>query len=245
MTRLVVRPIVFTDRTDEWLVILRALGLHVVVRTPGWVELASGSGRIALHPTGVGQREGSSSLGFETDDLDAFLAEVTRRAPDGLGARMVAADHGTAVEVTGRDGMSFLVDLSPSTAPVEPPGASTPVTVVRQLWVSPEVPGAAADLEALGLRTAYRLANGRGVELAADEGRVFVHIADDGHLGAVPAVDYDGNLDDAHAALLGAGVRHDVIDETHGRTLKVPMPGCDQQLWVTHEDEEPAGAVRV
>jgi hypothetical protein len=49
----------------------------------------------------------------------------------------------------------------------------------------------------------------------------------------------------AHKALLSADIAHDVIDETHGRTLQVPVPGRgDRTLWIAEEDEDPVGVIR-
>jgi hypothetical protein len=48
-----------------------------------------------------------------------------------------------------------------------------------------------------------------------------------------------------HQALMGADIAHDVIDETHGRTLQVPLPGGgDRTLWIAEEDEDPVGVIR-
>lgn len=86
------------------------------------------------------------------------------------------------------------------------------------------------------------LTNGRAVDLDAASVATLVHIADAGKVEATFEVDV-ADLDAAHASLLAAGHRHDVIDETHGRTLKVPLPASAGMLWVAREDEDPVGAV--
>jgi hypothetical protein len=48
----------------------------------------------------------------------------------------------------------------------------------------------------------------------------------------------------AHKALLGADIAHDVIDETHGRTLQVLPGDGDRALWIAEEDEDPVGVIR-
>jgi hypothetical protein len=243
--QLSVRPILYTDQTEEWLAILRAVGMRVLSRSPGWTLVEGGAGRLALHRLFEGVGEGQAGLGFETADLSAYVDEVRARAPEGLSVELVDADHGRAVKVVGRDGMGFYVDSVEEVAEaVDERPAQLDSVVVRALWVSTDVQAAADDLVALGCRKRLTQENGRTVDLDATAGRVLVHVADGGEVGAVLALDYDGDLDVAHAALLAAGIHHDVIDETHGRTLKVPMPGRDDLLWVAHEDDDPVGVVR-
>ena len=232
---LTVRPVVHTDHLDTYLDLYRALGATVITRDPMWSEVTFGAGRIALHALFDGVAEGEVAFGFETTDLAAVAGSVT--PPEGMRVALVQADHGTAVEVTGRDGLTFTVD--------ERPDASGPDngTWVKQLWVSPDVPRAAEDLRALGLALRLTETNGRTIDLSAAEGGVLVHHADEGRVGATYEIDVP-DLDAAHKALLDAGFAHDVIDETHGRTLKVALPGTDRPLWVVREDDDPVGVIR-
>ena len=237
-----VRPILHTAHTDAYLTILQAAGMQVLTRSDSWTLLQGGAGRLALHHLYEGVVEGQTALGFEVADVEAYAAWARDRAPAGLRIEVTDLDHGRAVQVTGRDGLGFAVDA------VEDPDAEVtadPALVVHQLWVSTDVGQAADDLVALGCRKRLTEINGRTIDVDADAGRVLVHIADAGVVGADSALDYDDDLEKVHLALLNAGVHHDVIDESHGRTLKVPKPGTDGgQLWIGQEDAEPAGAIR-
>jgi hypothetical protein len=239
---LTVRPILHTGHTADWVRLLAALDAETVSSIPEWTEVELGlGGRLALHSCIACElypdsREGGVDLGFETDDLDAFASAVTPTS--GMTVELVDAPHGRAVRVVGRDGLAFHVDER-----LAGPAPARRTSWVKQLWVSTDVAAAAADLEALGLRTRWATTNGRGVELVAAEGGVLVHIADAGTIGAIFELDVV-DLGAAHRALLDAGFAHDVIDETNGRTLKVTMPGWDSPLWVVQEDDDPVGVVR-
>jgi hypothetical protein len=240
-TRLGVRPILFTDEQEFYLTVFRAAGLTVVHDAPGWTLLASSAGRLALHGLREGVTEGHVDLGFETTDLTAYAAAVRERAPEGLRVAESEDTWGPSLHVTGRDGLSFSVEPVESG---EPGDGATPSDAVRvhQLWVSTDVVRAAEDLVALGCRERHRATNGRTIDLDADAGAVLVHVADGGEIGATLAIDVD-DLGAAHAALVTAGIDHDVIDETQGRTLKVPMPGTERLLWIGQEDDDLIGVV--
>jgi hypothetical protein len=48
-----------------------------------------------------------------------------------------------------------------------------------------------------------------------------------------------------HKSLINAGIAHDIIDESHGRTLQVLLPGGgDERLWIIEEDADPVGAIK-
>lgn len=235
---LTVRPIVFTDHLSEWLAIFSALGARTLVGEEMWTEIELGRGRVAFHALHPGQPEGEVELGFETPDLEAYAAAV--RPTEGMTVEPYAADHGDSVRVVGRDGLTFLVDsrLPGADLPEEP------AAWVHALWVTTDVAATAQDLESLGLRTRLTERNGRTIDLRAAEGDVLVHTNDGAPIGAGVAVDVT-DLDAAHKALIDAGIGHDVIDETHGRTLRVAFPGSpDNELWITAEDPDPIGAIR-
>lgn len=235
---LTVRPIVHTAHTQEYVELLATLGGHVASRSPQWSLVAFGGGRVAVHELFPGVSEGEVRLGFEVADLDGYVAAVADRLPEGCSVRLVDADHGRAARVTGRDGLTFFIDAM---EPVEG-AAPVPESFVKQLWVSTDVEGAAGDLEALGLTRRLTETNGRGVDLDAGSGATLVHIADEGVVGATYEVDVP-DLAAAQGALLAAGHRPDLIDESHGRTLKVPLPGGTGMLWVVTPDDDPVGVV--
>ncbi len=237
---LTVRPILFTEHTAEYLTILEALGMRVLLETTGWTVLAARAGRVAMHSTMEGRvSEGTVHLGFETSDLAGYAAAVQDSAPADLEVALVEANQGPAVQVKARDGLEFFVD-SPAVEGAEP---ECPV-IIEPLWITDDVPGATADLQALGLRLVMSNLDGRVTYLRADDGQVLTHVADWGWKGALFAVDCVGDIRAVHAALLAAGIQHDVIDETHGTTLKVPMPGTEETFWVSKLDAEPVGVAR-
>lgn len=234
---LTVRPIVHTGHLDEWLTILRALGARTLSADPTWAEVELDRGRVALHGLFEGVREGEVALGFETPDLEAYAAAVLPM--EGMTVERVAADHGDAIRVAGRDGLEFMIDARPAS---ELPATVT--TSARQLWITTKVADTAQDLESLGLRKRHTNVNGRTISMSAAEGEVLVHVADTGTIGATVSVDTT-DLDAAHKALIDAGIGHDVIDETHGRTLRVPFPGRpDEDLWIAQEDDDPVGVIK-
>lgn len=235
---LTVRPIVFTDHKSDWLAIFRTLGARTLVDEEGWTEIELDRGRVAIHVRHPGQADGEVWLGFETPDLEAYVAAV--RPMEQMTVERFTADHGESIKVVGRDGLEFLVDE-------RMPGAELPeepINWVHALWISTDVAATAQDLESLGLRKRLTERNGRTVDLRAAEGDVLVHTNDGGPISATVAVD-TADLDAAHKALIDAGIEHDIIDETHGRTLRVPFPGSpDKQLWIGQEDPDPVGAIR-
>ena len=86
--------------------------------------------------------------------------------------------------------------------------------------------------------------NGRVIDMRAAEGDVLVHTSDGGPTEADVAIDVTG-ITATHKALVDAGIAHDVIDETHGRTLQVSLPGGgEKRLWIAEEDEDPVGAIK-
>ncbi|MDQ0708746.1 hypothetical protein QFZ52_001398 [Arthrobacter woluwensis] len=235
---LTVRPIVYTTHREEWLELLECLGAIRLTDDPTWTVLDFGSGRVALHLAESGYPEGTVSLGFETDSLDTFLAAVP--SIPALRVERHLAGHGESVRVTTADGLRFLVDpRTPSRS-----GQAGPDTWVEALRMAADVAGAAAELEHLGLKRHLTETNGQTVTLRAAEGTVLVHIGDAGAPGAGFAVG-TSDLQLFHQRLLNAGIQHDVIDETFGRTLRVPCPGPDgSTLWISQPDEDPVGAVQ-
>ncbi len=235
---LTVRPVVHTAHPERWLGIFTALGARTLTEDPMWTELQLGRGRVTVSVLNRDATEGEVSLGFETPDLDLYLASA--RPTPGMVVEPFATESYRSLRVTGRDGMTFLVDEGPpGSAP-----SSSPTTSVHALWLTTDVEQTAQDLETLGLRRRLTQVNGRVVDLRAAEGDVLVHTSDGGPVGADVAVDVT-DLDAAHKALLDAGVDHDVIDETHGRTLQVPLPGeGDRRLWVAMEDADPVGVIK-
>jgi hypothetical protein len=234
---LTVRPIVHTDHKHEWLRIFRALGASVLIDEHDWTEIELDRGRVAFHRLFDGVQEGDVALGFEAHDVDTYSAAI--RPMDGMKVERITADHGKSIMVVGRDGLQFLIDQR-----VPSDIAANVTNWVQALWVTTDVPATAQDLETLGLQKWITERNGRTISLRAPEGDVLVHTNDGGPIGAGVAVNTT-DLDACHKALIDAGATHDVIDETFGRTLKVPFPGAhEQMLWIAQADEDPVGALR-
>jgi catechol 2,3-dioxygenase-like lactoylglutathione lyase family enzyme len=52
------------------------LGLEVRFQSPGWSEFATGETTLALHAASEAHPAGSSSIGFNADDLDKFYRDA-------------------------------------------------------------------------------------------------------------------------------------------------------------------------
>ena len=52
------------------------LGLELRFQSPGWTEFATGETTLALHASSDSHPAGTSSIGFNADDLDAFFREA-------------------------------------------------------------------------------------------------------------------------------------------------------------------------
>lgn len=88
MSGIVVQPIRFTDDVAAMRDFLTVLGLRARLESDrgGWVDLASGGGRAALHSaatSATGAIHGETHLSFETDDVDAWLIGSRRPASRG------------------------------------------------------------------------------------------------------------------------------------------------------------------
>jgi hypothetical protein len=235
---LTVRPVVHTAYLPEWLALFRALGAATLSADPMWTELQLHRGRVTLTALNRDATEGEVALGFETPDLKAYAAAVI--PADGMVVEPFITEDYESLRAVGRDGMELLIDEAPQVLrPAEVAGTS-----IRGVWVTPEVGRAAEDLESLGLRRRLTQVNGRTIDLRAVEGDVLVHTSDGGPVEADVAVDV-ADVEAAHKALIAADIAHDVIDETHGRTLQVALPGDrDARLWIAQEDDDPVGVIK-
>lgn len=242
---LVVRPVVFTTTPQAWLELLRALGAEQLVTADGWWVLRTDNGRVAVHTATAGDPlAGVTRLGFETPDLDAFLAA---RAGDirGAGAHvsLEQAGHGPTVAIRAADDMELFIDpLTPdphaggprATGQLEPARqeSAQQSPAIEPIWYTPQVDHARAVLEAIGLRTHIISEAGRWVQLLGESGQQAVHIADD--TGTVMAFEHP-DVEELQRLLSSAGIAADLIDENYGRSLRLPhpeLPDLDARLWV-------------
>lgn len=234
-TPLTVRPVVHTTRTPEWLALAHGLGAIEVVRHDGWSVVALGSGRLGIHAADE-EDDGTWTLGFETPDLDAFVAEVADdvRAAGGSIEPFVAG-HGPSLHITGPDGLTFLVD-SPEHPEIHARDSSL---AVAPLWMTAQVEDAARLLEALGLDRRTTSDSGAWVDLRAASGLQAVHA--DGDPGTsrgsatesrvVPGFEHP-DVGELASHLESAGITSRLIDESYSRTLRLDDPDGGTEIWV-------------
>lgn len=89
MSGIVVQPIRFTDDVAAMRDFLTVLGLRARLESDrgGWVDLASGGGRAALHSaatSATGAIHGETHLSFETDDVDALADRLKTAGIEGV-----------------------------------------------------------------------------------------------------------------------------------------------------------------
>lgn len=237
---LTVRPIVFTPQPDRWRHLLAAAGGTTIESHDGWWVVAMGSGRVGIHAVPAdGPAPGPDSrwvLGFETPDLDAFA----RAARDGVehagGTIAVArAGHGTQLRVTGPDGLTFGIDEAGEPAgPSHTGRADAAGPTVAPLWMTDDVEGATALLEALGLERRLASDSGGWVDLVAADGLHAVHANGTGtptEPSAVPGFEH-ADVDALAALLRRSGVTSRIIDEAYGRSLRIDDPDSGREIWV-------------
>jgi len=82
MTEIVVRPVRFSDQVGEMQRFLELIGLRpwIVSDGGGWIDMACGAGRVALHDAATsdsGVLPGQTTLSFEADDVQALAQRLT------------------------------------------------------------------------------------------------------------------------------------------------------------------------
>lgn len=203
------RPIHFTSRPEQWAELLEALGLVNTVKDDDWFEFDAGSGRLALHRVQHGAavdgspQDGTTAFGVEV----GVLAEFARRTQeDGTIAVLTEASRGPTVQITARDGFTFLAD------PARRAGDGTwatsdeadPALAVVATWVSPGVDDSAQELRNIGARP--RTSDDESATFTTKNGGILrvIHgaAAESGDL----AFEYDGDLEPLLHRLTGAGV---------------------------------------
>lgn len=225
------RPIRFTDHLDQHRRILEALGATVVTdHGPDWVVYALGSGRLALHAADATHPSGLTVLGFEVDDLADLAAAVT---PGAFTFEIGELEHGRAATVTGPDGTRFTVD---PIATAEHPAAPGPLAIMP-IWYTQETPGARATLTGIGARERIVADSGTWTDMICPGGGlVAVHAA--AEVGVELAYAYAGDVEELAPALARVGVETTLIDETYARTLRVPDPDRDAEIWINEKQTD-------
>ncbi|MEV7603874.1 hypothetical protein AB0N65_00350 [Paenarthrobacter sp. NPDC089322] len=207
------RPIHFTSRPEQWAELLEALGLVSTFEDKDWFEFDAGSGRLALHRVAAhdlaGPRDGATVFGVEVGVLDEF---ARRTREDGTIAEVTEAAHGETVQVTARDGFTFLAD--PARRAEDGTWATSvkadqALTVVAT-WVSPGVEDSAQELRNIGARP--RTSDDESATFTTKNGGVLriVHgaAAESGDL----AFEYDGGLEPLLRRLIDAGIEARISD---------------------------------
>lgn len=246
------RPVHFTAHLPEIQAICEAMGLPRLDGAPGEVwQVFSGvgaGGAIAIHEVAANDRlAGTTSLGFEADDIDAVLAGLhSGGLPDGVTAEIVQEDHGRSLRVTMPDGLGFLVDSRPErTVSGTPEPLALPFRLEpSQMWFTADVPTASGVLRALG---ATLLISSRDPEGWADTrmpggGRTQAHRKDRTYASA--GFTLSGRLEDLRDRLLLAGLSSaSIIDESYGRMLVLDGPDDGELTWVNQEMDDHYGYV--
>lgn len=207
------RPIHFTSRLEPWAELLEALGLVVTSTDQDWMEFDAGSGRLALHRTAHGSPEdGATVFAVEVGVLDEF---ARRTREDGTIAEVTEAAHGETVQITARDGFTFLADPGQraSDGTWATSDRADPALSVVATWVSPDVVNAAHELRNIGARP--RSSDDESATFTTKNGGILrvVHgaEAESGDL----AFEYDDGLepllDRLHEAGIDARIEEDVL----------------------------------
>ncbi|MBM6621858.1 VOC family protein [Micrococcaceae bacterium RIT802] len=233
-----VAPIQFTEKPDEWALLLEALGLVRAVHADGWQEFDSASGRFRLHAPDSRHAAGTLRLAFEVGDLDEF-SRRTREA--GTAVVLSEEGHGRTATITGPDGLVFIATVE-ATRPA--PESADPALRVLALWMTPDPEGSAATLRAIGARPEIASDTGGWVQFRAKNGGlVATHAGTSAH--AVPSFQYDGDIQHLHQRLLAAGLAAGLIDESYGRTVRLAHPDGGEDLWINEVQRDLYGYHRV
>lgn len=249
---MIVQPIRFTSSPDAWLHLLDAFGASVVVDADGWHVRALGAGRVAVHAVPPGDpRDGDTALRFASEDLDAELARLHGPVTTaGVVVEDGHAEHGREVTVTAPDGMVLAIDTI-DTIDSRAPGADGAPAVLA-LWMTPDAPGGADLLAALGLRPRIRsavgdwhdfTAPGAGVDRDAHDGGLVAAHTEEAAPSCVLSFEHD-DVAALASRLEAAGIAPAIIDEAYGRSLRVPSPDGGAEIWVNETQTDLYGYLR-
>lgn len=208
------RPIHFTSRPEQWAELLEALGLVSTVEDKDRFEFDAGSGRLALRRVAAhdpaGPQDGTTVFGVEVGVLDEF---ARRTRDDGTIAEITEAAHGETVQVTARDGFTFLAD------PARRAGDGTwatsdqadPALAVVATWVSPGVDDSAQELRNIGARP--RTADDESATFTTKNGGILRIVHGPAPESGDLAFEYDGGLEPLLHRLTEAGIEARISDD--------------------------------
>ncbi|WP_309066257.1 hypothetical protein [Microbacterium sp.] len=227
-----VQQILFTGDTERWWALAEQLGFRPAFEpTPEWAEFDAG-GVLAVHATADRHPANEADLHLLVDDLEAAERrlgdlDVTRSHMDGVGELLT---------VRARSGVVV-------TASAGARRAHSDTIAVQPIWFQPDVGEARAILEAFGLRAHLAADRGGWIEMHADGGgTVGIHSGEEAGIGR-SFVAHD--LDALAACLADADFPASVIDEAHGRSLRILDPDGGQDIWVNGVQDDLYGYHRV
>jgi len=244
---LTARPIHFTANVEAAAARLRSLGLRRIDDTSpsdGWQEFAApAGGRIGIHyAKPESDLDGKSRIGFEVTDIETLhdIANIFTDHPGGATAEIVETGHGTALRVTARDGLVFLIDIAP---PDIENLAAEPGVEIAQMWFTPDVSGARAILARLGTTELVTTGGGGWVDTRSPGGGRTQLESTTAPVHVSVGFMYAGDLETLRDDVIAAGVPEAaVVDEAWGQYLDLgPLTengptGLDGELtWVNHE----------
>lgn len=242
--KLVIRPIRYTSDVEAVRTWAGRLGMAPLLESPGWYVFGADRGRLAIHEVPAGDAlDGSTTLAFETDDLDALEQRwqqaglVTRRIDD-YGIPLLFAETPFGGEIAAGE-------LSPDDG-----AARESDLVLMPMLVADDVPAAADWFASWGLRRRISSEGGgwTDMEVEGEGGILAIHGRGDLSSTPPPEAPADASsgvrelavslnfehpdVDDLCERLLAAGLDDArVHDEAYNRTLIVTSPDGDQ-VWV-------------
>lgn len=220
-----VRATLNTQLIGEWAQLLTTLGLVELQPQSGYREFAAAGGKIRLTEAAIPRTE----LGFEVRDLDKF-ASWTRS--DGTAVELLDSGDTRSGQITGPDGLSFIVE------PVEdsdPSVGAEPGLSVLVLWNTPDLPGASRTLLNIGARPDITPTSGSWAQFAAKNGGlVAAHVGAEAH--AALSFEYAGEAQTLCNDLRSRGLVATLLDTTSGRSVLVPAPD-GEPLWINERQQ--------
>lgn len=216
-----VRPTRYTSTLPELRRLLEDVGLVVTEEGSGWAVLDAGSGRVRLRAVPAGSPgDGMTSFGVEIREPEAF---TRRTREDGGRASIEDAIGGVRVRITGPDGFSFLAE--PSAHGATCADADRALTV-RMEWLTPDLPGAALALSAIGARPRTAGAPSQASEFTAKNGGVLALREAPVLRGGDLVLEYHGDVGTLASRLAGAGWSPEVgkAQGRQGAVVRVPTP---------------------
>ncbi len=245
MNAIVVQPIRFTDQIARMRAFLELIGLRPWISGDGggWVDMAAGGGRIALHDAAssdTGALPGQTSLSFEAEDVTALARQLTDAGvpavtvyDEAYGRVLTCQDPiGDTIAVNERMNDFYGYQLH------GPSGVSARLRVTPIRFTDPAGPYA-SFLAALGLRPAGE-PNPYYLNFLADagaQGQVGLHYVASHTLpvaggpgSAAVQLNFESAepLDQLAARLTGAGFPAEIVTEEFGSSLVVTDPDGQQ-----------------